>query len=302
MADQGISVKYDGGDARNNTIDAKLFGQSLQGLDRMVSDCLIVLSQSRLPKRGERAPLLLKAREPESGSVNVPQLLQEASDLLGIGVPILSAIGPEIVGYYVSAVLDHFKGKDAAVELAITKMAEMHQVALSAMVAVQRDAMQTVDQMDERRHQEVMGMQSILRASIMGSGAAAVDYVAPVGLSVDTATFVTGDAISIEIDKDGADAIRASQKLDWTSPQNEVVTTDGFKFHTSGLSIENPEADGFLMAEVNDPVFDQESNPYTIAAQKRAKIEVLARKGYKNGNLARVLILDFIREINDHAA
>jgi len=91
MSESAITIIYDGGDASRNTIDAKLFGQSLQGLDRMVSDCLIILSQERLPKRGERAPLLLKAREPEAGSYNVPQLLQEASDLLGMGVPILAA-------------------------------------------------------------------------------------------------------------------------------------------------------------------------------------------------------------------
>jgi hypothetical protein len=111
-----ISIVYDGGDARNNTIDARLFGQSLQGLDRMVSDCLVIFALERLPKRGERAPLLLKAKEPEAGSYSVPQLLQEASELLGIGVPILSAIGPEIVGYYVSAVLDHFRAVSTRTE------------------------------------------------------------------------------------------------------------------------------------------------------------------------------------------
>lgn len=302
MPDGAIEIIYDGGDARNNTIDAKLFGQSLQGLDRMVSDCLIVLSQERLPKRGERAPLLLKAREPVAGSVGVPQILQEASELLGIGVPILSAIGPEIVAHYVSAVLDHFKGNDKSVDLAISKMAKMHQVALSAMVRVQEDALQTIDRMDERRHVESMGMQKLLRASIMGSGAAAVDYVAPVGRSVDRASFYSGRATPVTTDKDDADAIRESQKLDWGSPQNEIVTTDGFKFHTGALSIENPDRDGFLMAEVNDPVFEQDSNPYTVAAQKRARIEVLARRGYKNGKLARVLILNFVREIDDYAA
>ena len=296
MSSGAISVTYDGGDARNNTIDAKLFGQSLQGLDRMVSDCLIILSQDRLPKRGERAPMLLKAREPEAGSVTVPQIIQEASELLGIGVPILSAIGPEIVSHYVSAVLDYFKGNDSSVDLAITKMAEMHRVALEAMVRMQDSSMQTINQMDERRHLEAMGLQSLLRASIMGSGAAAVDYVAPIGRSVDTASFVAGALPAVRTNKDDADAIRESQKVDWHSPRNEVVTTDGFKFHTGALSIENPDSGGFLMAEVNDPVFEQVSNPYTVAAQKRARIEVLARRGYKNGKLSRVIILDFIRE------
>ena len=302
MADGAITIVYDGGDAYRHTIDAKLFGQSLQGLDRMVSDCLIIMSQERLPKRGERAPLLLKAREPQAGSVTVPSILQEASELLGIGIPILSAIGPEIVAHYISAVLDHFKGKDGDVELAIRQMAEMHRIALEAIVRVQGEAMLTVNQMDERRHIEHMGMQDILRASIAGSGKAAVDYVAPIGRSVDSATFVSGASNRIETNRDEAEAIRESQNLDWQTPQNEILTTDGFKFHTNGLSVENPDRDGFLMAEVNDPAFEKEENAYTLAAQKRARIEVLARRGYKNGKLSKIMILDFVREIDTDAA
>ena len=73
-------------------------------------------------------------------------------------------------------------------------------------------------------------------------------------------------------------------------------------FHTNGLSVENPDRDGFLMAEVNDPAFEKEENAYTLAAQKRARIEVLARRGYKNGKLSKIMILDFVREIDTDAA
>ena len=84
-------------------------------------------------------------------------------------------------------------------------------------------------------------------------------------------------------------------------PKIEMYRTDGFKFHTNGLSIENPSGEGYLMAEVKDPVFEEESNPYTVAAQKRAKIKVLARRGYKNKKLARVHILDFVAELPGYA-
>ena len=297
MEGAGLKVKYDGGDAHHHLIDAKLFGQSLQGLDRMVSDCLIIFSQLRMPKRGERAPIRLKAREPEVGSVTVAQIVQEANGLLAFGVPILSAIGPEIVSHYIEAVLLWFKGDRDAVELAIEKMAEMHQAALDAMLKSQGRSAESIDQLNQQRHQEAMGLQDLLRLAIMSSGSAAVDYVAPVGPSVNTASFMAGRAKAVEIDVDGAEAIRESQKLEWQSPREEEFVTDGFKFHTSGLSIENPDAAGYLMAEVNDPIFEEEGNPYTVAAQKRARVVVLARRGYKNGKLARVIILDFIREV-----
>ncbi|MEC9068180.1 MAG: hypothetical protein VX569_12970 [Pseudomonadota bacterium] len=302
MSDFEILLKYEGGDARNYTIDARLYGRSLQGLDRMVSDCLIIASQQRLPKKGERSPLLLKAREGVQGSYGAPQLLQEASQLLGVGVPILSAIGPGIVGYYVQAVLDHFKGNDQSVDLAISKMAEMHQVALQAMSKMHENSMDTLNEFDKRRHIEAMGMQDLFRRGILSNGPAAENFVAPIGESVDTSTFYAGKAPASVVRLADADAIRDSQKVDWQTPRQEIFTTDGFKYHTSGLSIENPDTEGFLMAEVQDPIFLEDGNAYTLAAQKRARIEVLARRGYKNGKLSRIHILDFVREYNDEAA
>ncbi len=302
MSDFEILLKYDGGDARNYTIDARLYGRSLLGLDRMVSDCLIIVSQQRLPKKGERSPLLLKAKEGVQGSYGAPQILQEASDLLGVGVPILSAIGPEIVGYYVQAVLDYFRNNDKSVDLAIRKMAEMHEVALQAMSKMHKDSMDTLNEFDKRRHIEAMGMQDLLLRGIMSNGPAAENFVSPVGESVDTCTFYAGKAPPSVVNLEDAEAIRDSQKVDWQTPRQEVFTTDGFKYHTSGLSIENPDAEGFLMAEVKDPIFVEDGNAYTIAAQRRARIEVLARRGYKNGKLSRIHILDFVREISDEAA
>lgn len=290
-----ILISYDGGDASHHKIDAKLLGQSLQGIDRLVSDCTVIFSFQRLPKRGERAPIVLKVHEPKAGSYELSGLSQEVAGLLALGVPIIQAIGPEILSHYVQAVLDYFKGEGGSVDLAISKMADMHEASLK-----------TFDAADDRRHEaemarhdEVMGMQELLRRAIAGSGPAAVDYVAPVGRdrSVSTASFRSGSGVASFIDIEGADAIRESQKMEWQPIGNALLKTDGFKYHSSVLSIENPEREGFMMAEVVDPVFEDEQNAYTIAAQKRAQIEVVARKGYKNGILAKVQILEFVREI-----
>lgn len=295
MDSSPLLISYDGGDATQHKIDAKLLGQSLQGIDRLVSDCTVIFSYRRMPKRGERAPIVLKVHEPKAGSYELPALSQEVAGLLALGIPIIQAIGPEILSYYVQAVLDYFKGEDSSVDLAISKMADMHEASL-----------RTFDAVDDRRHEaemarhdEVMGMQELLRRAIAGSGPAAVDYVAPVGRdrSVSTASFRSGSGVASFIDIEGADAIRESQKMEWQPISNALVKTDGFKYHSSVLSIENPDREGFMMAEVVDPAFEDEQNAYTIAAQKRAQIEVVARKGYKNGILAKVQILEFVREI-----
>ncbi|WP_106640913.1 hypothetical protein [Allosphingosinicella vermicomposti] len=267
----------------------------------MVSDCIIIFSQMRLPKRGERAPLVLKVREAEAGSHNTPAFYQELSELLAVGVPIVSAIGPEILSHYVSAILDRFRGKGDAVEAAIAKMAEMHRATVEGMTQMQRDALEALDRKDARQHEEHMGLQEILRRAIEASGGAAVDYVAPVGRSVDTALFKAGGRAVGTVNKEDADAIRESQKLDWKPLGELPLRTDGFKFHSNGLSVENPERDGYMMAEVNDPAFYEESNAYTMAAQKRGRIMVLARKGYKNGALAKIQIVNFVRELDGDA-
>lgn len=302
MSNPDILISYDGGDASRQSIDARLYGQSLQGIDRMVSDCLIIISEGRLPKRGDRAGLILKVKEAEAGSYTSPAYWQEVSEALAVGIPIIQAIGPEIVAYYVSAVLDKFRGKGDAVELAITKMAEMHRQTVEGMSQMHRDALEALDRKDERQHIERMDIQDLLRRSIAGSGPAAKDYVAPVGRSVDTAAFLAGKAQPVNVDKADADAIRDSQKLDWKPLGLVWLRTDGFKFHSNGLSVENPESDGFLMAEVDDPLFRDDGNPYTAAAQVRALIEVRARLGYKNGNLSKIQIVEFIRQIDDDAA
>ena len=87
------------------------------------------------------------------------------------------------------------------------------------------------------------------------------------------------------------------QKLEWQSAGELVLKTDGFKFHTSGLSVENPDHNGFLMAKVLDHKFEDEENVYTEAAQRRSAIAVLARKGYKGDHLAAIEILEFLHEI-----
>ncbi len=283
-----IQIVYDGLDASNHYMDAKLFGQSLQGIDKLVSDALIIFTHERLPKRGERAPLILKANEPKAGSFAIGGNLQEVAAVLALGMPLLSNIGTDVISHYVTAAIDFFRGRDRNMEIIIGQLAKMHQEQVAAN-----------DRSDERRHVEVMGMQELLRQSIASNSSAAIQYVAPIGSSAKTASFVSGANNAIMIDESAADEIRDFEKLDWGTVTSFELKTDGFKFHTNGLSVENPENDGFLMAEVNDPAFEEESNAYTVAAQKRARIEVLARRGYKKSKLAKIQIVDFVREIDN---
>lgn len=284
MAEPDIRIKYDGGDAHGHIMDMRLLALSMLGAERIVSDGLIVLVHRRLPKRGERATVVLKAREPAEGSVELVLLFHAIFGTLDLGLPLAKDLAAHFIEEWLKAVIAHFSGKPDVTEQAIKAMADMDA----------RRHQETME-INAQRHEEQMAMIALLRAGISGEQRAAEQFVAPVGPSVETVTFFPSAERPIMIGMDEADAIRDSAKLHWGPLEQLTLRTDGFKFHTSGLSVENPDREGFLMARVRDPRFEQEENPYTEAAQRRAEIVVTGRRGYKDATLAGIDIVDFIR-------
>lgn len=285
MIEPDFRIKYDGGDATGHVMDMRLLGLSMLGAERIVSDGLIILVHRRLPKRGERAPVILKAREPAEGSVELVLLLHAIFGTLDLGLPLAKDLAAYFLEEWWKAVIARFSGKTELAELAIKAMAEV-------------DARRHEETMEinAQRHEEQMAMIALLRAGISGEQRAAEQFVAPIGPSVESATFFPSATRPVLIGTEEADAIRDGGKLNWGPLEQLTLKTDGFKFHTSGLSVENPEKEGFLMARVRDPRFVQDDNPYTEAAQRRAEIVVTGRRGYKDSTLAGIDIVDFIRD------
>lgn len=285
--DPVIRLTYDGGDAANHTMDMRLLGMSLQGADRIISDGLILLLHRRSPKRGERAPLIVKAREPVAGSYDIVSQLQAAAWVLPFAYPIAQDLAGEFIKEWWNAVKAKFSGKHSLEEAAIQSMLDLNRDHLAA-----RDA-------SEARQQEMhLAYLEILRETLALQQRPLEQFTAPIGRSVNLARVTSGNAKPVSIDSDEADQIRELGELAWEPLREEVLRTDGFKFHTNGLSIENPTSGGYLMARVQDPRFEQQENVYTEAAQRRSEIVVLARRGYKNGALVRMDIVDFIKEIS----
>lgn len=285
MAEADIRIKYDGGDANGHVMDMRLLALSMLGAERIVSDGLIIMVHRRLPKRGERAPVILKAREPEKGSVELILLLHAIFGTLDLGLPLAKDLAAQFIEEWWKAVIARFSGKPEVAELAIKAMADMD--------ARRHDETMEIN---AQRHEEQMAIIALLRAGISGEQRAAEQFVSPIGPSVESATFFPSATRPLLIGTDEAEAIRDGAKLNWGPLEQLTLRTDGFKFHTSGLSVENPERDGFLMARVRDPRFEQEDNPYTEAAQRRAEIVVTGRRGYKDSTLAGIDIVDFIRD------
>lgn len=279
-------IKYDGGDASSHSIDMRLLGASLQGADKITSDGLILLIYRRMPKRRERAPVAAKVREPVEGSYELWAFWEAIKGALPLGVPAAAELTSSFISEWWSAVIAHFSGKPDVAAKALDAMVEMNDAHLRA-----RDAN------DARIHEERMALIAALHETLLIQGHAIEQFAAPVGNSVDSVTVSPEGARPALLTSEDAEAIRGSQKLEWRPIEEMELKTDGFRFHTGGLSVENPERDGFLMARVHDPKFDEDENVYTEAAQRRSAIKVLGRKGYKGESLASIEILEFRHEV-----
>ncbi len=285
MPDTDFSITYRGGEADQNSMDMRMLALSLLGAERIVSDGLVIIVNKRLPKRGERAPVILRAREPKAGSVEILGLLHAIFGSLNLGLPLAADIAASFVEEWWKAVIARFSGRPDVAEKIIEGFVEMN-----------KDHLISRDASDAQRHQEMMALIDVLRAGLVGQQRSAEQFVAPIGPSVDSATVFATAAKPVLIGVEEADAIRDGAKLVWGPLEQLTLKTDGFKFHTSGLSVENPERNGYLMARVRDPRFENAENPYTEAAQRRSEIVVLGRRGYKDSTLAGIDIVDFIRD------
>ncbi len=287
MADEPeVRLTYHGGDADSYAMDMRLLGQSLQGADEIMSDGLITLIHGRPPKRGERAPVVAKVREPVAGSYDMWGFWESAYGLLPLAAPVAEAVLSGFIEQWWITIKAKFTGKPDVAEKAIEAMAQMNRDHLSA-----RDAE------DARAHERQLAMIAALRETLAGQQRSLEKFVAPIGPSVQSAEITPRLSPPVVVSNDDADEIREFAKLSWEPLAELRLRTDGFKFHTNGLSIENPEKNGFLMARVLDPKFEEMENVYTEAAQRKSEIIVLARRGYKDGKLVRIDIVEFINEI-----
>ncbi len=286
-----IRIEFDGGDADSHLVDMKYYAMSLQGAEEIISDGIILLAQQRLPRMRERAPILVKVRETKEGSHITPADLGEAYQMLQLGLPILYDIGASFLYDWIKAVVALHSNRPTDLEVALGALVAQNQAHLDARDRAEQRAH------EERRmvHRERQLDREILLEALRALAPSAERLVAPVGAerSVREARVVTAPDKVVTIGEATAVAIRETNKVIWEKIAPLDLETDGFKFHTNGLSVRNPEGESWLMANVKDPAFAEEENSYTEAAQRRATIRVLARKGRRGGALAKLEILEF---------
>ncbi|MEZ5709422.1 MAG: hypothetical protein R3E02_11665 [Blastomonas sp.] len=291
MAEADIIVKYEGGDADRHNVEMRALGNSLLGFERIISDGLIFLGENRLPKRGERHKLVVKAREPVVGSSQLLVDLTPYAGLLPFAWWMMQTGAAEAVSYFMTYVFTRLSGRNRESQNALDAMTKMREIEARERIATQQQWLESEAQWRDQ-----------LFALTNKLALAAIRAVTPVGPSVDTFKLNGSAAPLLIIDLPTADAIREKGELEVTELQQIDLRVDGFVLHNRKLNVENPNIPGsYISADVRDPVFEQVPNAYTEAAANRSIIRVQAKLGFRSGLLERIYIMDHGDRLDDAA-
>jgi hypothetical protein len=265
-----ITIKYNGGDADQHEIDVRLLGQSLIGFERIISDGVIYLSEGRLPKKGERAPLVIRANEPQAGSVELCMVFGATWGVLPLALPLIKFQDAKIIFEWVAFVLKFISGKgDAEGHMdAYLKLQELH--------AAERGAT------EER-----------WLAHSQHSTDQLHQLIDKLTTSVTKIGLLSGSAEHLSVDVPMADAIRAKTVPEFSDIEKMTLLVDGFSHHSKTLKVERPDEPGkFMNAVIKDPAFDEVPNIYTQSAEAKSRISAAVKLARKNGKLEQIYILD----------
>lgn len=272
-------IRFDGLDASDHMLDMRRLGESLVGLDRVVNVGMLSLANHRLPKRGERFPLVVRAQAPHEGSV---EIYGDLAPAVAVGLPLVhemfNTAAGELAWRWITWVFNMTGGR--------TQDADPHFVEL----------MELTKEIHKGRAESEAANREFLLEVLREVTPATRSAVSAVGRSANTVAFRGGEDGSVEtvIDVPMADAIRSSEKLEVGDMEQFVVRVDGLIHHGRQLKIEHPdEPNHFISAEVRDPAFSEPDNVYLQAMNVMGRLEVTAKPTRKqDGRLHRLYIMD----------
>lgn len=275
-----FSLRFDGLDADNHHMDARLLGRALVGLDRVVAETVFVAALGREPTPGERKELSVRVAAPEAGCVQIHGDIGAASGLLPFIIEAAKHPGTKFLFEFMSFLLKWKGGKP--------KEAAEHQMeAYRILTEDRKDERATFLQSQREWQKFSMEMADRLQSPLR-------QVAGPVGLTAETLTLPAPDGREpTVVDVPMAEAIRSNEPLEVGEMQRMRVRVDGVIKHTRRLKVETEDQPGeFVNAEVRDPAFDSRPNVYTQALEGDGYLDVDAKPTYRNGELVKLHIMD----------
>ena len=270
---QRLAILYDWDPGAG--VDLRHLGESLLGMERIVTAGLFAVENGRFPRGREQSPFAIRVSATYPGSAEFDLVMHVG------GLLLLYSLFQEdtrsILSDWIMWALKKVAGRENEATVHFDKFMDLLQT-------VERD-----------RHLEVMGIRRNLEnMDTRRLHSHARDAVAPIGRScsrIGLSEFPGGRDREI-IDESLAREIRRRSSTYTSDPEGMRVRVDGFSRHDRRLRIEDPEdPDRFISAEIVDPDFSELSNVYVEAAARREYLDVMAKVTYRAGRVAGLYIL-----------
>lgn len=275
---EGITFKFEGGDADKHVIEARYYGAALIGLDKAVNDALLQIDRRRKPRRGERFGLYIVAKPPVAGSVDTPNELREIGWALPLVQEFILVHGRAYIEQFLAWLLKWHGGRRADAVEHMDKMIEM------------------LKEANRHGEAESSAWRETMLALVDKLKPAAQDMVAPVGRSAGTLSIGIEGKPLVVVDEPMADAIRSKDEVEVLDMEELTFRIDGVSLHNRQLKVEFPDSPGkYFSADVRDPAFEVEGNPYIDAFVKSQTVTVQAKRALKKGELHRLYVMNFLK-------
>ncbi|MDE0029685.1 MAG: hypothetical protein OXU42_09840 [Deltaproteobacteria bacterium] len=255
-------------------IDLRHLGESLLGIERIVSVGLFGVENGRFPRGREQSPFAIRVTGAQPGSIEL-ETVMHVGEVLGL-FALIQEETRSVLSSWVMWVLNRVAGRDNEAAVRFDRFLEFLRL------------------VERNRHREALAItRAIENMDIERLRSFARDAVSPVGRScsgIGLSEF-RGTTDREIIDESLAREIRRESRI-YTGQDAMTVRVDGFSHHDRRLRIEDPEEPGrFISAEIVDPDFSELSNIYLEAAARREYLTIVADVTYRARRIVKLCIL-----------
>jgi len=286
MTEASFSLRYDGGHAADHRIDMRTLGQSLIGVEKIVSDSLIVTLEGRLPKRNERRDIEILVETPRAHCVELWAIIAIAPGVLPFAQELLRDYTKDYVSTLLSHVLSFFGGRQKEADMYFEKLMDLNHRMLDA---------HAIDRSEDRAH-SLATQENMLRL-VDKFRPAARQVVAPVGPSCNELILPAPDGgYPTVIDVPMADAIRAKEPVEVGDMTRMLVHVDTVSISRRAMRVLIPDAleGGLVDAAIRDPAFDENPNHniYTASLGSLLAVDVKPTYRKETGELIKLHVMN----------
>lgn len=270
-----ITIRYDGLDADEHTIELVALGQSIQGVGRIIGVAANFAATSKFVKHQDALSVRVVATPPQAHCFEITAILQwldqsstVSSIVGGLTVTLVSYVFAKLAGNKAE-----MKELRAALEVAIRELGNRDQKIIDRLL-------DTVDQ-----------MASSLKP-------AAKQAVTPIGKTASTLTISGAGKQSIPVGVAEKEAIESVEPPEISEETTFTVRFHEMNFDNKSCRVsfhDDPDTEQRTSATITDPAAMLPNNPYAQAFASQLYISVKGKAAFRNGEIEKLYISDISR-------